>query len=351
MKKLVILLVFVLTALALVSCGGEATPDGMQICYANASEGYNFYVPDGWVISNTNNIRSAYASRIDTSSVSFAEVKPEKPEALGITLEDYFFGSYFEEQKSEFPSEPEITVHGENANFGKKDYRADKAIKYIFNHEYDNHKFTTMQILVSANSRYYIFTYTALNEERSEGETYYSFHLAEIQKCIEEFMFIEIEASEDDVPDYESDSDGFLLYSDSSLAGFSLYVSPDFALDYSSAIVSATHEDGSNITMTEATSTGGTAKQYWEMRKAELSAIVSELTVIKEDSECTFGNRNKYSFEYEYTYRYNGKTFHVYQVLAVHGMNGYVFTYTANEENYGIHIDKINSVCDKVVFK
>ena len=55
----------------------------------------------------------------------------------------------------------------------------------------------------------------------------------------------------------------------------------------------------------------------------------------------------------EYTYEYNGKTFHVYQIFAVTGgvaPKGYIFTYTALEENYSLHLDAINRIIEKVEF-
>ena len=348
MKKALVLLTAFLLLFTLVSCSsGEAVPDGMQLGYSDNEMGYKFYVPSGWIISNTGNIRAAYASRLDTSSISFAKVELSDEQADN---EAYFFGTYFSESLAEFPSEPEITLNGEIALFGKKDYEADKAIKYIFNYEYASHKFTTMQILIKKSENYFIFTYTALNEARNDEETYYAFHLEEIQKCIEEFMFTEPSASVGDETVYEKDADGYLLYSDSSLAGFSLYVSPDFSLDYASAIVSATHKDGSNVTMTRATAAGVTVDKYWETRQTELAAIVSELTVIRENAECRFGNATK-KFCYEYSFTYNGKQFKVYQVLAVYGMDGYVFTYTAESQNYDAHINAVMKITDKVVLK
>lgn len=352
MKKIALLLVGIILVFALVSCSGESAPDGMQLCYGTDEVGYQFFVPSGWVLSNTGEVHAAYASRIDISSVSFAEVKFDKPEKLPASMsvwstDTYFFEFYFDNSLSEFPNEPEVTVDGENTIFGKKDYQAEKAVKYVFNHEYDNHKFTTMQIFVKANSKYYIFTYTSMNEARTDEETYYAFHLQEAQKCIEEFMFTPIVPSENESVEYEKDKDGYLLYSDPSLCGFDLYVHPDFSLDYASAIVSASHADGSNITMTKVTAAGVAVNKYWERRQTELSAIVSELKVIEENQDCHFGNAEN-KFSYEYTFKYNGKTFHVYQVLSVRGMNGYVFTYTATEENYLKHLEKVNYICSKV---
>jgi hypothetical protein len=234
--------------------------------------------------------------------------------------------------------------------FGKKDYTAEQAVKYVFSHEYDNHKFTSMQILMKANGRYYIFTYTSMDELRGDTETYYAFHLKEAQRCIEEFQFFIPKGEEIAPPEYEKDAEGYLLYSDESFAGFSLYMPESFTLDYASAIVSATHEDGSNVTMTKVTAAGVAVNKYWERRKTELSAIVTDLSVISENAECEFGNATN-KFKYEYTFNYNGKTYRVYQVLAVYGTNGYVFTYTAKAGNYDLHLQEIMKITDKVVLK
>ena len=44
-----------------------------------------------------------------------------------------------------------------------------------------------------------------------------------------------------------------------------------------------------------------------------------------------------------------GITYHVYQVLIVESMvNGYVFTYTASEENYAKHLEEAKTVLGKI---
>ena len=350
MKRLALILITIIVIALLVSCGEAEAPDGMQLCYGSDADGYYMYSPEEWTNSNAGGVHASYVSRVNTSSVSFAEIEIE-PEAIStLTPEEYFFAKYFTDSLKEFPSAPEITVNGENTIFGKEGYGADKAVKYVFNHEYDAHKFTTMQILVSKDGRYYIFTYTALNEIRSDEETYYAFHLKDAQKCIEQFKFVEKTSGTDETVEFTKDENGYLLYSDRDLCGFDLYVPNNFNLDYSSAIVSATSEDGSNVTMTKATATGVVVSKYFEKRKSELSAFVSDFTEIRVNETCEFGNANQ-CFCYEYTYRYNGKLFHVYQVLAVKGMSGYVFTYTATEENYTEHIDSIMNICDKVLIK
>ena len=350
--------VIICSLLTLSSCSNESDiPEGMQLVYGDDSTGYRFYAPEEWTVSNLKDVKSAYISRLDITSVSFAEVNP-LPSGVGIDAEEYFFSSYFNDSLAEFPEamKLEVTVNGEETVFGKEGEKADKAVKYVYNYEYSEHKFSFMQILMTKGERFFIFTYCALLEEKSEGVTYYDYYLEEkVLGIIDAFRFTEV-LENSEKTEYEKDSDGFSLISDPALAGFSLYVPEGFECDYSSATVSATHVDGSNINMSEATMTGNnmTVSDYWKIRKEELSAIVGEITEIKVNEPVTVNDAN-YAFSFEYTFVYNGETYHVYQVLAVQGVfifqDGYVLTYTAKEANYSLHIDEVKTTLEKVDFR
>ncbi len=356
MKKTVLILVLFALLSVLVSCANTAgAPSDMQLCFGGDDVGYYFYTPKGWSNSNTGNMHASYVSRVNITSVSFVEVEIDD-EVLGtLSKEDYFFKQYFKDSLKEFPKAPKILTDGQNTLFGKKDgevsYQADKAVKYTYEYEYDKHSFTAMQILLQKGEKFYIFTYNSMNEIYSGEETYYDFNLQNAQKCIDEFKFVTPSQSGSEQT-FEKDSDGFLLYSDSSLARYDLYVPEAYALDYASAIVSATREDGTNITVSRAVSTGVTSDKYWERRKTELSAIVTNLVEadgkINQPFKC--GNADD-GRSFEYTYEYNGEKFRIFQVLAIKGYYGYVLTFTATDENYENHIQEFEKVCDKVVFK
>ena len=344
--------------LALSSCSNKSdVPEGMQLVYGSDSSGYRFYAPEEWTISNLDSVKSAYVSKLDITSVSFAEVDP-MPDEIAINETEYFFTSYFNDSLAEFPEtmKLEVTVNGEETVFGKEGEAADRAVKYVYNYEYSEHKFGFMQILMTKGDKFYIFTYTALLEEKNEEVTYYDHYLEEkVIGVIDAFRFTEVTAKDEKI-EYEKDEDGFSLISDPSLSGFSLYVPEGFECNYSSAAVSATHADGSTINMSEATMTGNnmTVSNYWNIRKAELSAIVGEVTEIKINEPITLSEAN-YAFYFEYTFVYNGEQYHVYQVLAVEGFflfqNGYVFTYTAKEANYNSHIEDVMTSLEKVDFR
>ena len=75
MKKIGAILILIATLCAsmfcLTSCSdGESLPEGMQLIAGGESLGYYFYGPEEWTVSNIGEIKSAYASRVDTSSAS-----------------------------------------------------------------------------------------------------------------------------------------------------------------------------------------------------------------------------------------------------------------------------------------
>lgn len=405
MKKIIALIALVATlctsSLALVGCSGSSdTPDGMQLIAGGESLGYYFYAPEEWTPSNVGEIKAAYVSRLDPTSVSFTEIKSFANMPEGTSKSDYFFGNYFKDSLAEFPEEPSVaSIDGETIVFGKindegePNESADKAKKYTYTYKYydetANEEFTfgVMQILIQEGERFYIFTYTASMEEKTSDTTYYDYYLGDaedegkVQEIMNEFRFVPITAEEEEKV-YELDEDGYRLVSDPDLAGFSLYVPPTFNEDYSSAMVSATHSDGSNVSLTEANGANENVNTYM-LRKLD------QLRVITEDGSLTYklmyeddGKKVDYETDtpvldpngkkviyyesidfgnadaanaYEYSYIYNGTKYRVYQVVIVEGWTlsytGYVFTYTAKEANFDLHFDDVMKTIEKVHFK
>lgn len=393
MKKTVSLFllisIIISMALGLTSCSeGEEIPDGMQLVAGGESLGYYFYAPKEWVVSNVGSIKSAYASRVDTSSISFTEVYPADflPEGCE-DANQYFFDSYFTDSLKEFPTQPKVANEaGENVIFGKEGESADAAKKYSFTYDYFDYtanetvKLGFMQILIRKADRYYIFSYSAsLAQRAATAETYYDYYLGDdetkgkVYEVIDNFRFLD-KKGEAQTPDFTRDSDGYILISDSALSGFQLYVPDGFSQDFSSAIVSATHSDGSNINMTEANGTNENVNTYMLRRFGELESIVGKGNVkytekVSENGEpqydpngkkvvdyksIKFGNAEAAN-AYEYSITYNGEVYKVYQVIVIDGWTlsykGYVFTYTAKEANYSLHYDDIIKTIEKVVFK
>lgn len=354
MKKVLASLLFLISALiALTSCaGGGDTPAGMQLVFGGESEGYYFYAPEEWTVSNVGEAKAAYISTVNTTTVAFSEIK--LAEGRGA---DYFFGSYFSDNLSDFTIKPNVTVNGEAANFGNPEAAATKAKKYVFDYKYDGVLFRFMQILVQYKDSFYIFQYSAIAEAPEGVTSNYDKYLEKAQSVIDNFKFTAKVPTEggEDAPEKVFDSDGFLLISDAGKSGFDFFAAKGFSADISDAMVSASHADGSNVNLTKATGTGVSAETYWERRKEELSVFVTDFVEIKVAEPTKLGNNSGWAFLYEYSFRYNGEAYKVTQILAVHGpqlfAEGYIFTYTAKAENYDAHTADVQKMIDKVVFK
>ena len=342
MKKLFALILILATLGTLAACGNSSdVPEGMQPVRCGEDVGYYFYAPEEWTVANLSDISAAYASNVDSSSVTYTET----------AMPSGTVAEYFAESLKEFPEAPKVTVNGEEVTFGN----ADQAIKYVYEYSYAEHNFRTMQIFVKYGDRFGIFTYTSMLEIKSDPDkVQYDYYLDKIENVIDNFKFVN-KSGTPEKPEYTVE-DGWKMISDKRTAKFSLYVPEQFEVEYSSGIVLAKLPDGSNISMSRATSTGMSVADYWNNRKTELDAIVDDITVVmqtadggeeKEYANVTFGNA-KSAAAYEYTYTYNGTVYHVYQVFAVTSFNGFAFTYTATNENYASHIDTVKDIIAKV---
>ena len=332
--------------LSLVACGKEdGVPDGMQLVRGGENLGYYMYAPEEWTVSNYGNISTAYASKFDMSSVSYVE----------LPLPEGTLGEYFSESLKEFPSEPKILTQNEEMNFGN----ADGAVKFVFEHEYsenqasetgEKHKFRTMQVFVTYKDRFGIFNFTSPLEHISSGEVVqYDYYEEKLADVIKYFKFVE-KSTDTESPEYAADADGYLLVSDKSIVKYSLYLPEGANVEHASGLTVATLEDGSSITLSAVSAAGVTPDVYWKNRKDELSEIATEITEISTNANATLGN-SRAAWLCEYTFVYNNTTYHVYQVLAITFFNGYVFTYTATEENYAKNLETISKIAEKVVLR
>ena len=352
MKRIIAALMTLITlfgVLAMTSCGKkDGVPDGMQLVRGGDDVGYNFYGPEEWVIANYGDISCTYASKIDMSSMTFVET--ENPAG---TVEEYF-----ESEKTKFPYEISVSVNGEVCSFGN----ALGARKYVYTYTYKDFSYTCMQIFITHGGRFFIFTYTASNAKRSTGDlSYYEYYLEKVQATIDAFVFTE-KTADAQAPEYERDADGYKLISDKDLAGFKMYVPESFKVDHSSALVSATHSDGTNINMSRTTYTQVSSEEYWKVRKQNIEAfadkvqaedgtLVSSLRQIGDKPVQLYLDDIRWALAYEYTYVYEGVTYHVYQIHIVQSAtDGYVFTYIATEDNYQTHLDEMNKVLDKIEY-
>ena len=352
MKRITSIMLIIATLLSLLlltSCKKSDAPEGMQLVKGGIDYAYSFYAPEEWVVANLGEVACTYASRVDTTSMTFAETT--RPEG---SIKDYF-----ESEKALFPYEITVLTDGESCSFGN----ADKlALKYVYTYEYKKVDYTCMQIFVENGEEFYIFTYTASNKERAPETSYYQYYLEKVQASIDAFKFNNKTSPTPEKPSYEKDADGYLLVSDNRIAGFSLFVPDTYNVDYASMLVSVS-SGGKNITMSETTYPATTQDEYWKKRREDIEAIADKIT--DENGKTTSSFKElaisekidpadaDAAVKYEYSYILDGIEYRVCQILTRKGTLGgsvYVFTYTATVDEYESGLTEAMEIFKKVQY-
>lgn len=364
-KLTIFALIMIIGLFAFCSCKSneEEIPEGLQIIKKSESEGYIFYGPEGWTVANSDDIAAAnvFGTSRERPSISFVEsIMPSGS-----------IPEYFQNSRDEFPASIaatlEIHVQDEACLFGNAN---GEAYKYIYTYKYDGLDVACMQILLTNNDRFYIFTYTSYGDIDDESSLYRK-HLDKVMLSVDNFKFIEPTGTAN-TPEYERDADGYNLVSNAEVAKFSLYLPESYKVLASSGYVKAKISDGANLSLTRATDVNVSILDYIKARKTKLSSFTSSfedvsLTFATEfnadnpafddfgctpvyNSELKFGNLGQSVVAYEYTYTFNGQLYHVYQLMGVDSHNGFVFTYTALESEYAQHLDEIQTILEKVRF-
>ncbi len=365
MKKIlstIFLMIIVISTL--VSCGGAQAPEGMQLVEGSDELGYYFYGPEEWLISNiknpNTNISVTYASKVDSSSASYAEtVPPTLAGTEGLTVQgarQEAAKRYFHESMKSFPSPLSMLTDAEPVTFGN----AEHAFSFIYDYEYTEHsynaentavrKFREMQILVYFEDRFGIFTFVSMNEPLNDkSKTQYEFYSEKRQKILDNFKFVTKAESEAEEPEREADADGYLLSSDANVSGLNLYLPPEYKLLYSSGIITAELPDGSSLVVSNPT-VSIEYEKYFDFRLTELEALFGEIKVNERDKERTFANGLKTHY-YDYEFTFEGETYRVYQIVTRTTSKGYTFTYTAKAENYENNLEALEKIFAKVELK
>ena len=350
MKKILSLVLLLSLMLGLFSCGNKNSdiPEGMQLVRGGSEVGYYMYAPEEWTVSNQADISAAYASKSDPSSITYTEVEPPNMSV----------GEYFAESSKSYTSDMKFRLltgeNGSSVKFGN----ADIAVKFEFEYELSGIGYRSMQILAEYGDRFGIFTFTSFKDSKSSSDiSQYEYYGEKIDKVIQNFKYVE-KTTEKSEPKYEV-KDGYKLVSDKTVSKFKLYVPENFEVKDSSGSVTVLMPDGSSVNMSRATQTNLYVDSYLNKRIEEMKSIAHDVKIIEHVySDGTKSNFNtddslgdaRSAASQEYTYVYNGVTYHVYQICAITTFNGFVFTYTATEENYQKNLDTVKDIKQRVEF-
>lgn len=366
MKKLTIFaLIMFLGLFVFCSCNNkkDEAPEGLQVIKKSEADGYIFYGPEGWTVANTDDVAAAkvFATSKERPSISFTEA--DMP--VG-TIPEYFADALGEFPKA-IADTMTIVLRDEVCLFGNAN---GQAYKYVYTYKYDELDVACMQILLTHDNRFYIFTYTSFGDVNNEGSLYRRY-LEKVNLSVDNFTFTE-RSDDESKPNYEKDSDGYNLVSDATVAKFSLYLPDGYDVVFSSGFVKAKISEVANISLTRATDVNVGILDYLKARKTKLGTFTTDFQDVSltfamqfnaenpafadfgctpvTNSELKFGNLGQNIVAYEYKYTFNGQVYHVYQMMGVDSHNGFVFTYTALDSEYEQHFDEIKTILEKVVF-
>ncbi len=362
-RKVSLILVIVMTLGVVFSLSGcvkqSDAPEGMQLAYGSDSVGYYFYVPEEWTVSNQGNIKCAYVSNLDTTSVTL--VKTEIPEELRNydTTAAVAYATYINNELSKMPQsfECELTLAPTECDFGKEDSRADKAYKTTYTYKYGEYSMGCMQLFITRGEDFYIMTYTSSLATYRGEDSYYTFHLEQLNSIITNFIFKDGGEDKPTVEQY-TEVDGYYLVSNKALTRYDFYIPASYKTDFptlSSSFISASREDGTTITMSEATYNAPNFDGYWDSRIKQLRLVADNVSERTEKTVIDFGVDYLIGAYVEYSYTLGGTEYKVYQALVKESRNVFdqhifVYTYTATPDLYDANLGEAVDILKKVGF-
>ena len=159
-KKIALLLLAALTALALVSCGGKSdeTPIGFKKASNDDACAYTMYVPENWTVS-TGSVTDYTMATFTGGSVSMAMVT-----SVAATTVDEYWQDCQEEYARIFE---EFTPDAADKQGAQVKLDESFGTRYFFNAKYNGVEYRYMQIYtvhqdsLLSGSSLYIFTFTA----------------------------------------------------------------------------------------------------------------------------------------------------------------------------------------------
>lgn len=334
MKKIVALLLLLVMAFGVVSCGEKVeTPSGFQLASVDNAPFY-LYVPNSWISNVSSGISSAYCST--TGSVLVSAFAQEDDEDISLEL---YTAKTLESFQRTLASFELVTKKLESTTLGSYaaycfDYKATSGEKEMLFRTY----------ISDYAEGFVVLTYSA---EKSAFETYE----ADFDEIVAKFTF---KVENENAPTKDNDTDGEEIdgwqLASSTKYEYSFYVPKSWTVDKTSEFPTASRalsaNDGSNVTvMSYVLTEPMTAKEYWALTEKEL---VYDHTVIATDENATLGGLSAFAVEYETGLV--GMMYRVKQVFCATSNMVYVFTFTSNNTYYDQHLNAVNEMLNMFTF-
>ena len=345
-KILAILLVALTVVASFTSCKKDDTPDGYQLIACEGDE-FRLYVPtQGWMPNTTGGVTSAFFSQAENTSVSVYKVD----DAGDMTLEEYW-------EYCNTRYQAELDGYGfigsEKCVLG-----GTAARKYVFaanNYYLDRDNvwakttYKYMQVIARHGGETYMLVYSA-------PEAYYDSHLSEVEGnekgagIIPYFTFAEPYAS-DEEKEYSDKVEipaGMKLISTDERA-YRFFVPTEWQINKRADLSAAYYSDSDRSNVSVQIYICGTGDEvqsvesYFERCKTSYGDLFEEYTLISEsDIKMSKIDAKKYTL----ALTSGGVDYKMLQAIVKKGDAIYCLTYTAEAENFELHIADVEKMIE-----
>lgn len=331
LKKIVATVLTVVLCFAMASCSADGTPDGM---YSVTLDGEPFilYVPNEWTSNSASGISSAYYSATSMIAVSAKYYAYSGDE---LTLDEYVSqcidGYSADDGHFELKSRNAAVLGGADA------------LKLTYSTEYDDEKYTFIQLIAKHSEGFVLLTFYAPSELFEENKGYFD-------EITDAFVLCDIgDEVNDCVTDKKTPADMKIASSDK--LEYRLYVPQTWVCNSQSERAEAYYPESGkpNVTVTSySPDRSMTAKEYFEKCEERYETAFGWYTFISSEERTVAGKNAQI---YTYSVSASGEKLRIMQAVLVYNDMVYSITYTALDSSFDSHMDDISAILDAFIFR
>ena len=343
---------------------GDEVPEGYQNATCNG-EYFRLYIPTQWTSSTESGVSGGYHSLAEGTAVSMMEVDFDLPSAepstgegettpadVTATLDDFVKAHVA--QVSTFKGY-KVLKDLTDTNMGGR--IAAKEISYLADR--DGVTYGYRQIMVKAEGRFYLFTYSGVYDEAAfeeEGTNTFTRWKDTVDGILQNITFYKYpyEGGENDrkIPNVKEIPEGMKLVTGNDVA-YRFFAPESWIMGKADAadLVYASETDRSNVSVMGYVpdAESYSVADYWEDTEKHYQETLKDYTLIGEPVESTMGGKD--ATVYEYTYSLGGVTYRCRQTVCVYSYMIVVMTYTALPENYDAHLAEVEAMQGALTFR
>ncbi len=350
-KIALLLALLLLVTPVLTACGGNTDPgvtlpDGMQLGYAG--DGYTFYAPVRWQVSEAGGVPTAMVSSVDRTSLTCVRIESDKSAA-----------AYFSESEAELTARLfEYTLTNEGSD--SLTLGGVAAIRRVYTAKVEGTAYKFMQVLCQKDGYIYLLTYTAENTAKENETSKFDTHYEDATAAISAFAFSGTGKPPVTTAGPTEVLPGMYEASDPAVSRYSLYAPLSWTTVTATGITTVKKGEEAVLSVSYEVPREDNIPALWEARKTSYTAIYENFTVIEaecetaeveklEDVKVFFGEVP--AVRYVYTYTVNGTAYKSAEILTIRGVYIYTMTYTAKADAYAAGMADFDAMRTSFVFR